>query len=322
MTEETHRENRILKGKFEDCLTREDMDLMNEYYRGLDYDGAGYTFLASHLWRQDYDLYWEIIGDYLCLGFVGFYDGRTVGSMAMPMTRTGTYDPAEFRRVILEVKRRYDERNIPFIIRNIPAHLVPVVAEALGDMIEFEHDRDADEYVYEKQKLITLSGRALHKKKNHMNFFLKNYKYEARPVTKEMLPELIALTERVRAHKDRSEEELRSLDSEKNAINEIIHYLDEPYIYTTAIYIDGKLEAYALGEQLSSDTAVEHFEKGNTEYRGIYQVVCSEFCKSLPDEILYINREEDMGFPNLRHAKEALKPHHMAEKYHGYFVGE
>ena len=315
-------ENRILKGKFETGLSAEDIALMNEYYKGFDYQGAGYTFLASHLWRNDYNLYWEVIGDYLCLAFVGVFDGETVGSMAMPMTRTGTYDPDKLRQTILEVKRRYDERSIPFMIRNIPGHMVPIVEEALGGMVEFEHDRDMDEYVYEKERLIKLNGRALHKKKNHLNYFLKTYEYEACPITREMLPELVSLAERVRARKDRSEEELRSLDIEKNAIDEIMHYLDEPYIYTMAVYIDGVLEAYALGERLSPDTAVEHFEKANTEFRGLYQVICREFCRSLPEEIVYINREEDMGLPNLRYAKEALKPHHLAEKYHAYFVGK
>ena len=59
-----------------------------------------------------------------------------------------------------------------------------------GEMI-FEHDRDSDEYVYRKDKMITLSGRALHKKKNHLNYFLKNYQYETKPLTTEMTEEVI-----------------------------------------------------------------------------------------------------------------------------------
>ena len=71
---------------------------------------------------------------------------------------------------------------------------------------------------------------------------------------------------------------------------------------------------------MSEDTAVEHFEKANDDFRGLYQAICSEFCKNLPEEIVYLNREEDMGLENLRHAKEALKPDHMEEKYSGCFL--
>ncbi|MEG1726095.1 MAG: phosphatidylglycerol lysyltransferase domain-containing protein, partial [Anaerovoracaceae bacterium] len=68
-----------------------------------------------------------------------------------------------------------------------------------------------------------------------------------------------------------------------------------------------------------SDTAVAHFEKANDEIRGLYQCINSEFCKHLPEEIIYVNREEDMGIENLRHAKESYKPDHMAEKYSACF---
>ena len=107
---------------------------------------------------------------------------------------------------------------------------------------------------------------------------------------------------------------------EEDAIQEVLNFWDRPTVYGTAILIDGKVEAFALGERLSSDTAVEHFEKANDEYRGLYQAICSEFCKALPEEIKFVNREEDMGLENLRQAKEALKPDHMDEKYSGCFL--
>ena len=66
---------------------------------------------------------------------------------------------------------------------------------------------------------------------------------------------------------------------------------------------------------MTVDTAAEHFEKANSAFRGLYQLVCREFCLTLPEEVIYVNREEDMGLPNLRQAKEALKPDHMAERY-------
>ena len=85
-------------------------------------------------------------------------------------------------------------------------------------------------------------------------------------------------------------------------------------IYSVALSIDDRIVGIALGERLNDNTAVEHFEKASDEYRGLYQVLCSEFCKVLPEEIVYVNREEDMGLDNLRQAKEALKPDHMEEK--------
>ena len=45
-----------------------------------------------------------------------------------------------------------------------------------------ERDRDYDDYIYDAQKLMSLSGKKYHKKKNHLNAFKKEYegRYEFR----------------------------------------------------------------------------------------------------------------------------------------------
>lgn len=303
-------------------LPEKDIALLKKYFGGYDYQGATYTFLANYIWRKDYDLSWEVIGDYLCMASMDTTTGRPTAIIAMPMTEDGNYDLVRLRETVIEAKRRFDVNDIPFSIRFIPGHMVHLLDRAFPNQMEFRHDRDDDEYVYDKKKLITLSGRALHKKKNHMNFFLKNFSYEAKPITADMLPDIIRLDEIVRKEHERSEEETKSLGEEHHAIAEMMDYLDDPDVYTMAIFIDGKMQAYAIGERMSADTVAEHFEKANIEYRGLYQVICSEFCKSLPEDILFVNREEDMGLPNLRRAKKALRPHHMAEKFSGWFIAD
>lgn len=309
----------ILSNTFSD-LSPEETELLKAYCSGYDYMGAGYTFQANFLWRADYDLRWEIIGDYLIIGSFDFSGEEPTGVIAMPYTRTGSYDSSALRETVMEVRRRFRENGVGFQIVSVPAGMRRILEDAFPGELTMIRDRDDDEYVYEKQKLITLSGRALHKKKNHLNFFLKNYQYEAKPITREMLPEIQRLCQEVREHRERSDAELRSLSAELHAIEEAMKDIDDPTVYSVAIYIDGKMEAYAIGEDLSQDTAVEHFEKANLKYRGLYQLVCSEFCKSLPDRIVYVNREEDMGLENLRHAKMALRPHHMTEKLDVWFA--
>ena len=40
---------------------------------------------------------------------------------------------------------------------------------------EIEYDRDEADYVYESEKLATLSGKKMHGKKNHVNRFQKEF---------------------------------------------------------------------------------------------------------------------------------------------------
>ncbi len=308
----------IFKHSFEN-LTEEDIVILKEYFSGFDYRGAGYTFLANYIWRNTHCLCWEVIGDYLCMAGADCMIREPSAIISMPLTKTGQYEPEKLRETILEARRRFEERKIAFSIELVPGHMVKYLEKAFPGEIVFSHDRDADEYVYLKDKLITLSGRALHKKKNHMNYFLKNYTYEVKAIDRTMTAEILQLVKSLKASRDYSAEEMESLNMEEEAIGEILQMIEDPDVYSVAVLIDGKIQAFAIGERLSGDTAVEHFEKA-ADIRGLYQVVCSEFAKSLPDEILYINREEDMGLENLRKAKEALKPCHMEEKYCGCFL--
>lgn len=304
----------ILKNSFEN-LTEEDVKILRAYFEGFDYRGAGYTLLANYIWRQSHCLCWEVIGDYLFIAGADCMIGDPNAIISMPLTKNGTYEAEKLRQAILEVKRRFYDRKIHFSIELIPKHMLYYLNIAFLDGLKFTHDRDADEYVYLKEKLIVLSGRALHRKKNHLNYFLKTYNYEARPIDKSMIPEIMKLTASLKEGKDYDADEMESLNMEEVAIGEILHFIEEPEVYSTAIFIDGKLEAFAIGERLDRERAVEHFEKANDSFRGLYQLVCSEFCKTLPEEVIYVNREEDMGLENLRKAKEALKPDHMEEKY-------
>lgn len=309
----------IFKHCFEE-MTEEDITVLKAYFHGFDYRGAGYTFLANYIWRNTHCLCWEVIDDYLFLAGADCMIGDPNAVISMPMTKNGRYEPKKLRAAILEARRRFDARNIPFSIVLVPAHMRQYLAAAFPEEISFVHDRDSDEYVYLKDKLISLSGRALHKKKNHLNYFLKTYSYEVKRIDLSMRQEVLAFVQAVKESKDYDGDELESLQMEEEAISQILQYVEQPEVYSVAILIEGKLQAFAIGECLNADTAVEHFEKANDAYRGLYQLVCSEFCKSLPEEIVYVNREEDMGLENLRKAKEALKPNHMEEKYTACFL--
>lgn len=309
----------IFERRFDD-MTKEEIEEVNAYFKGYDYRGAAYTFLANYAWRDNYDLSYEKIGKYLCVSGVVKDDPEAKPIMLMPLTKDNEYDLPALRETVLQAKTRFGECGLKFYMVSLSEPLKLLLEEAFPGELRFYHDEDFDEYVYLKDKLITLSGRALHKKKNHLNYFLKNYKYFYTKILPNMVDEVVEFVVQCKTDKGEKEENLESLHMEEDAIRRFIEHIDEDDIYSGAIYIDGKLQAIALGERLSADTAVAHFEKANDTYRGLYQVICSEFCKSLPEEIEYVNREEDMGLENLRKAKEALRPHHKEAKYSCCFL--
>lgn len=309
----------IFKYSF-DTLAGDALEKVKGYFNACECHTATCTFLANYAWRDHYDLCYEEIGDFLCVS--GQIKGKMSAEpvMLLPMARDGSWSDAAYRDVILSCKRRFAEAGYKLRIVSMSAEEKDFVESLFPGQMEFCHDEDLDEYVYLKDKLITLSGRALHKKKNHMNYFLKNYDYRVENITPDMADQVMAFVSSHKIEKDAEGEELDSLHMEEDAIRRYIAHTNEENVYSAAIYIEDVLAAVSLGERLNRDTAAEHFEKADDDYRGLYQVICSEFCKRLPEEIVYVNREEDMGLENLRKAKEALRPNHKELKYWGCFL--
>lgn len=72
--------------------------------------------------------------------------------------------------------------------------------------------------------------------------------------------------------------------------------------------------AFAIGERLTDDCFVVHFEKADRKIRESYAVVNWEFARKLKGRYKYINREEDMGLEGLRKAKKSYHPVLMCHK--------
>jgi hypothetical protein len=103
--------------------------------------------------------------------------------------------------------------------------------------------------------------------------------------------------------------------AEDYAVREALTLYGELDYVGGAIVIDGKVEAFAIGEPLNTETAVIHIEKANPEIPGIYAAINQLFTLNAWSHMKYINREQDLGIEGLRKAKESYHPHHMVNKY-------
>ena len=278
-------------------ITPEEMSLMRRFFKGYDYRGAGYTFIMNYIWRNSFCVSWEIVEGYMCLAGArcSSEDEEGWAFMAMPLimnkgdaaefseTYRTEYEPESLRNAILKCREKFEEAGKEFLFTSIPGHMLDILKGAFPEGIEFEHGRDYDEYVYLKEKLITLSGRALHKKKNHLNYFLRNFEYESKPIREVNPKEVLALAAEIRDYKAQDEDEVDDIESEYEAIEEMLDILftpvddegnlrpcgqgsDECPIYGVGIYINGKLEAFAIGEIISDNYAAEHFDSLRSRY--------------------------------------------------------
>ena len=174
-------------------------------------------------------------------------------------------------------------------------------------------DEDSSDYVYLSRDLIELSGNKLHRKKNHLNRFLKNYEFQYLPLDAALVQEFLDMQESWCQMRECVENP--ALLSEDYAIREALKGFGQLDYQGGAIVMDNRVEAFSLGEPLNRETAVIHFEKANPDIPGLYAAINNLFCKHAWSEMKYINREQDLGIPGLRKAKQSYNPHHMSNKY-------
>ena len=192
-----------------------------------------------------------------------------------------------------------------------------------GASFDVTDDRDNADYVYLAEKLITLSGRKLHSKKNHLNAFHKLYpQAEYLPITQELIPACRKELESWYKLRAAELDEDPFIGYERAAIHEIFDNYEAFALKGGVIRIDGRVVAFTFGEQLNSDTAVIHVEKADPNVRGAYPAINQGFVEHAWSDMTYINREEDMGLPGLRKAKESYKPVKMIEKFNAVLKGE
>ena len=82
-----------------------------------------------------------------------------------------------------------------------------------------------------------------------------------------------------------------------------------------ALRVEGRLVAFTFGAPVNYDTFDVCVEKADTEYDGAYAVINREFVRRVPEQYVYINREEDLGIEGLRRAKESYQPVMLLHKY-------
>ena len=179
---------------------------------------------------------------------------------------------------------------------------------------ELIEDRDNHDYIYRMEDLLTLAGKKLHAKRNHINQFRARYDYAYVRVTPAMLDECMEVYCAWIAGKDVFEP---GVLGEMEAIRQILTHMDFLGVKGGGIRVDGKLVAFTLGEKISDEMAVIHIEKADAGMPGLYSFINQQFIEHEFTDVRFINREEDMGLEGLRRAKLSYYPVTLLEKFEG-----
>lgn len=190
------------------------------------------------------------------------------------------------------------------------------IAEDLKPRFEFAPQRDFFDYLYLRSDLENLKGRKYQPKRNHINKFKALYDWEFKILGSQDKVECMKLEREWIANSVLKNPNLeQDYRNEEKIVEYLFEHFDELGIFAGAIKVDGNIVAFSLGSSINRDTFDVHIEKANRDFEGAFAIINQQMAEHLPQNFVYINREEDLGIEGLRKAKQSYYPFQLIEKY-------
>ena len=286
----------------------EDMKVLAPYFGLRPNKTCDSVPLDSFIWRKYYHVRYAIHENKALLWLME-NEGRCFS--AMPLCREEDL-PGAFAAI-----EEYfnEELGYPLVINLADEYAVKYL-NLPEDKYLVEEQVDSRDYLYNGDAMRSLAGKKLHKKKNRVNAFKREYegRYEYRRLCCSDSHDVWVFLDRWRQQKGEEVEE--HLDYEVKGIHDILKNCSEFSIHMGGVYIDGQMEAFTIGSYNPVEhMAVIHIEKANPEINGLYQFINQQFLIEEFPEAEWVNREDDMGLEGLRKAKMTYYPADYARKY-------
>jgi hypothetical protein len=196
----------------------------------------------------------------------------------------------------------------------VPQSLVQVWHNIFPGRLIVENIREHWDYIYSASDLKSLTGNRYHKKKNLLNQFKKKYSFEYQFMDENRIKAVLDMQNAWCTFRDC--ESHATLAAENRVIARILgNWGHLENLMGGCLMVDDQMAAYTVGEPLTNDTLMIHFEKGDPAYRGIYQAINQMFIEHAGDGFAKINREQDLGDEGLRKAKLSYHPIELKKKF-------
>jgi uncharacterized protein len=291
--------DRLELEKFKD-IGSEDLDIIENYLKKYKYETCDYNIVNLFSWGHFLNVRWRMYKDRLL--FFNFTSGLMLYPLGDPFSVSEITALSDmiindgYSGNFVSVHEKYIQDN-----PSISDHFLPAYDEGNSD------------YIYLSEHLALLPGKKLHKKKNLVSQFKRNYTYEIETFNKKHIELCAALS--IKWCRETSEmcDDERKL--ELNVLHRAMTCSDIIDLKGILILTSGKLAAFSLYSELNENTADIHFEKYDPDIKGSGQIINQETASYLKERYKFINREQDMGKEGLRKAKLSYEPERIIPTY-------
>lgn len=262
------------------------------------------TFTNLFCWQHHYRTQWAEVNGWLIVR------AHINGERKAAYIALSQADNPHYSEIIPILEADAANNDQPLTLMGLNDEECELLEHQFPNTFVFDRNRDFADYVYKAEDLRTLKGRKYAQKRNHVNKFRSLYTYHYEPITQDNIADCLKLEEAWMAQHDHDE----SARAEYDTICRAFQYFEELELMGGALYLDDRVVAFTYGSAVNDNMFCTHVEKGDIRYEGIYQMINYLFAQHIPEQYIYINREEDLGMPGLRKSKLSYEPEFLAYK--------
>lgn len=283
-------------------ISMQEREVIESFYQQESVRNCDFTFANNILWAPFYETKYGILEDMLV-----FTSGTEEESVSFPLGN------GDLKKAVDALTVFFQEREKPFQMHLVSPEQFQRLEELYPGRFQVTYQRDSADYVYEAEKLRSLSGKKLHGKRNHIHRFKDNFPdWQYEPITEENVEECVEMAQQWKVDNGCSE---RGRKHEEFCITlRALRNREELGLRGGLIRAGGRVVAFSLGEPCGKDMFVVHIEKAYAEIQGAYPMINQQFVEHEAEGYTYVNREEDLGEEGLRKAKLSYSPVFLLEK--------
>lgn len=288
-------------------MSLEDKEVVIPYYVYEQSSSCEMAFANNILWAPFYEVEYAIVE-----GMLVFLTKRNGYSVSMPLAKDEE-SASNLKETILILEEYFASMGQAFHIHMVTKEKYELLEQLFPQKYSIEFDRDAADYIYEVEQMVSLAGKKLHGKRNHINKFKENnpdWSYE--PLTDENLEECLQMAEEWKTLNLCGER--GGKHAEFCVTRRALKNYKELGLKGGVLRDGNRVVAFTLGEELNKDMFVVHIEKAFADVQGAYPMINQQFLIHEAADYKYVNREDDTGAEGLRRAKLSYYPVFLQEK--------
>lgn len=289
-------------------MDKDALEGLTPYFKNQTTGISAYSIAYQIMWNEEMFMPEYAITDGN-LVLKGTNKGKTI--FFYPISQTGKINDEE--KAICEIEDFCRKEYCGLTYINIPKEKLGFLCSRYTDA-KIHNERTWDDYLYKIEDFKNFSGRKFSGQRNHVNKFYKNYPNALfKEYKQEDEERLLAFLDEFKNYYFHKETEIAKKELLKT--REIIPYIERYKFCCGYMEIENKIVSMAIGE-ICGDTLMEHVEKANPEYEGVYPATAQAFVRKFAGEkASYLNREDDAGDIGLRKSKLQYNPCGFVRKY-------